>query len=102
MMNHISLIDGDNLLCPKCGSGNLHHSSVTTFFRDCEDSDATRAVLSKRATTIDRVPCSAVPGRRDSLRITFWCEHCDEKEYVLEIEQHKGSTLIAWTDRPVS
>jgi hypothetical protein len=96
MRQPVLFVDGDTLLCPKCGSGNLHHSSVTTYFRDCEDGDAIRATMSKRKVDIDRV--GTAPGRRDSLQISFWCEHCDGKEYALEICQHKGATEVVWSD----
>lgn len=114
-------LDGDTLLCPNCGEDYLHQESVVVLVRDREDGPATRVEVKASPSElqpwiaarqgIDVLPplehpaaevrvsrAAHPPGRRDSIAITFFCEHCPAKP-VLVIAQHKGMTLVTWGDQ---
>lgn len=83
--------------CPGCaaGDGYLHQGDVRVQIRDHEDSHGTRVeVASDGAVTVSRIEDGFV-GRRDDLRIRFYCESCAH-EYYLVIWQHKGRTYMCW------
>jgi len=88
------------LLCPKCRGFNLHQSVVTSRMRRVEDGPAV-SITHKQDGSATFEPDTGAPGRRDSLDIKFWCEHCDRDDeegaqYTLRIEQHKGTTFLSW------
>jgi hypothetical protein len=37
-------------------------------------------------------------SRRQGLKINFICECCEAKVHTLNIVQHKGSTLMFWSE----
>lgn len=87
------------LLCPACGSMNLHHRLVTVYERN-EDAAQTRetriAVGSEITTaTVPSAQSGNPSSRRDGLAVGFYCEQCPALT-ELTIEQHKGSTYLAW------
>jgi hypothetical protein len=95
------------IACPNCGGINLHHSLVTAFWREKEDSDHGLCVQSGRpeetpksleietsvetTTTMVGNPSS----RRDGVEIRFWCENCNALPR-LQLTQHKGTTELQW------
>ena len=99
----------NQLCCPKCGGNNLHHNSVTDYYR-------TEDGATVRVTTVDgnELSSSIMPnktsgnpsGRRSGIVIDFWCENChgeindaapEYTEYFkLQIRQHKGTTYLDW------
>lgn len=100
---------GDWLMCPLCGGENMHHERVQLFVRDAEDRDgmlvtvgATGDIDGRKYTpqgmVLNRMASKEMPGRRDAIHIHFWCEQCEGKS-VLHIAQHKGLTLVSWTQR---
>lgn len=94
-------IEGERvLLCPGCGSENLHHMRVQVFDRDKEDAETGRKVTVERRAVVVTGDAGGPPAdggnpssRRDGIRINFECEMCPTKS-ALEILQHKGSTLV--------
>lgn len=94
------------LVCPRCGSENLHHKVVTVFDRSEDDKDVLVTTANTAETKISiESPCMRNPSsRRDGIAISFMCECCDgdpssEKEPIeLAVEQHKGTTYIGWRD----
>ena len=92
---HVS-IDNDELECPRCGGIYLPQESVAAIFRDREDGPGTLAESRKGEVTVRRLSDSEIPGRRDSIVITFSCETCGEgaPASALQIMQHKGSTFF--------
>lgn len=90
------VIDGaGTLLCPFCGSNNLHHQRLRAFER-YEENDAT-ATITEIFGTWTHVRVGAAPGRRNTLDVEFWCEG-GEHLPVLRIQQHKGSTFFRWVE----
>ena len=87
-MKQISILDGNILRCPSCGSGNLHQESVSVFFgktaKKISDSLVTDE-YKKRNPSLDS----------DGLLIQFWCECCCA-DPELSIYHHKGSTYVEW------
>lgn len=96
------------LLCPHCGSNNLHHDRIEAFNRNHEDDEiGHHIVLDTDNSTIaletgmDGNPSS----RRNGISIFFWCEGCcltdveddpiSPDRVVLTIAQHKGATLVS-------
>lgn len=95
------------LTCPRCGDGGgLHHYVIRVHERvaPCgEDGDGIETSVCGRIVTTRPVSEQKIAGRRNSIMIGFWCEHCDHGEpcgrapLVLAITQHKGSTYIGWS-----
>jgi hypothetical protein len=82
------------VLCPNCGSDNLHHTKIEVFNRVTEDSPiGIHAKIEGPAFKIDGDMVGNPSWRRDGLRITLWCEICD-KNSTITIFQHKGSTFV--------
>jgi hypothetical protein len=80
---------------------------VIVGVRDHEDGPGTRVVVTDSGdVSVLRVsPDDANwPGRRDDIRIRFWCEYCDTDNGVpktfrwLQIVQRKGCTHVSWSD----
>jgi transcription elongation factor Elf1 len=87
--------------CPHCGEMNLHQIKTEVFDRDTEDAPIGRHVFLDKRIHIDQNMANNPSGRRDGLRIYFFCEHCSEGDFeqvacVLNIYQHKGSTFMEW------
>jgi hypothetical protein len=91
-------LDGDQLLCPHCGSNNLHHSGVSTYDRK-EDAEKVRVThvtdTAVSVANVDEAHSNNPSPRRHGLAIEFWCELCPSTP-VLAIMQHKGTTYIGW------
>ena len=85
---------GHDLICPGCGSINLHHNRVEVYDRDREDADTGRkVVLDANETSITRDMKGNPSARRDGMRIHFDCECCSTLS-ALTIVQHKGTTYL--------
>ena len=87
-----------SLKCPQCKEAWLHQTRAHVAFRDDEDGPGTVTECACGVSAARR--SNTLPGRRDSLRITFQCEQCDG-DMVLMIMQHKGQTLFYW-EHPVA
>lgn len=87
-----------DLLCPRCGSANLHHTGVTVYDRGEDRATVVETTVSGGKIKLDPVAHGAMnpSGRRDGLAIRFDCEGCGEEPIELTIAQHKGSTEIGW------
>lgn len=95
-----------NLACPSCGEEYLHHTLVEVWNRSTEDSvTGLHARVDGDTFWHDDRMQGNPSGRRDGIRISFWCEHCgpgyepgDNKleSLTLVIVQHKGNTDIHW------
>jgi hypothetical protein len=88
------------LRCPTCNEDYLHQTDVAVFGR-VEDEDQVRVTTVTEKGTHEAVitnDLSLNPSpRRYGLRISFWCEHCEQVP-DLGIYQHKGNTFIEWMD----
>lgn len=91
------------LKCPSCGGTNLHQGHVKVYSRDAEDGPGTVVTVDGLIAHTARVSARDIPGRRESLQISFFCEECDgdpsrwdKWSMVLEIRQHKGATYLSW------
>lgn len=87
--------DFSNPLQAPCGSEYLHQQKVWTQWRDKEDGPGVEHSSCRRGTSTMRRDADDIHGRRDAMYIKFYCEHCD-KDHVLRIHQHKGTTYLKW------
>jgi len=101
------------IVCPRCGSVNLHHRTVHVYTRPMEDADGIHVETGcysidggaawksgKSVIGVSAAPEAAFLGRRDDIRIEFWCESCSQSEddtFLLLVVQHKGVTFIEWS-----
>lgn len=96
-MEHKPQIVNDNRLgCPLCGGEYLHHGRVIVKNR-CEDREGTIASTDFEVTTVHAAHKNEFEGRRSSVWIEMWCEHC--KAGVVGwvgFVQHKGNTVVEW------
>ena len=93
-------LDGSELLCPRCGYGNLHHGTVRVFGRyggECGDTFERRVDYYGRVWRLDH-PTDNPSYYRGGIAITVTCEHCHGPVMELTLAQHKGATLLAWRD----
>ncbi len=101
----IGTFGGDVLICPNCRHGCLHHRWVGVYARG-EDDPFTVTVLTNALTgttaldTVESHECLNPSGRRQGLRIEFYCEGCLARP-VLCFAQHKGETLVRWEPETV-
>ena len=92
--------DGNDycLICPNCGFHCLHHDGVTVYDRQ-EDYPITIETFVREGlattSTVDSNVSRNPSSRRDGVAIEFWCEGCEVRPQ-LTIEQHKGTTFLAW------
>ncbi|MCR5874394.1 hypothetical protein LRS10_09585 [Phenylobacterium sp. J426] len=90
------------LLCPRCGGGNLHHEIVRVFDRHEDEHQTTVTQVRGSETIVSHQPSegSGNPSsRRHGLTISFFCEACSRgqgDDVVLTIAQHKGATEVLW------
>jgi hypothetical protein len=90
------------LLCPVCKEDYLHQIGISAGMRFKEDEPGLRISIDKADDASAGVPNILVSsestfiGRRDDVSIAFLCE-CGASA-SLDIWQHKGSTLISWSD----
>lgn len=93
----------DALLCPRCGSNNLHHGRVTVYDRG-EDAPLTAVSVIDGCeifhTERESIRCANPSARRHGLAILFTCEGCGVWS-ELTIEQHKGETYLHWREPAV-
>ena len=98
---------GNDIVCPNCGNGYLHHESVGIWDRG-EDAVNGKILLISGIGDWNNKPLSFTfadenemtwnpSPRRGGIRIQFSCECCSAVP-VLAIYQHKGCTNIEWTD----
>lgn len=86
------------LRCANCGELNLHAFRVQVFEREREDAETGRTVdvhYGKPLETREDAEHGNPSGRRDGIRIFFWCECCPHIS-VLAIYQHKGTEYMTW------
>lgn len=89
--------DRNELLCPRCGGGNLHHGLIEAHERNEDSGPGVKVVIDGTHLQAYPVPANDMPWRRNQLVITFRCEGCEECS-SLEIRQHKGSTIVQWVE----
>jgi len=98
------------LLCPICNFEYTHHSRIEIFDRgliddyvkeglhvvvdECGKSDNDK-VHGKKTVVVNDDVSDNPSGRRNGLRINFWCEN-GEHHSQLVIAQQKGCTHIYW------
>lgn len=94
-------IVGDELQCPKCQGGHMHHVAIDVVSRR-EDAPKHRHYRIDVMNEFDRRPDrfdiddnGTEHGRRGSVGIEFQCEGCGIVS-TLNIVQHKGRTLVDW------
>jgi hypothetical protein len=99
--------DDSTMLCPRCRCTYLHQGPVIVFERDTEDSAGNVVRVDHLRVETRRAPDARLPGRRNTLRVGFYCEDCHASEsssawsgepHWLEIMQHKGQTLVRWLE----
>lgn len=86
-----------HLKCPICGAAWTHQSTVEVYQRDDEDSRiGICSIVGDGRCIIHNKMDENPSGRRDGIRISFWCEQCSGIEmtpvFDLIIAQHKGET----------
>lgn len=99
---------GNNLVCPNCGNGFLHHRAACITHR-AEDEKTGRAVVIQGISDLgndipfalrvqDEANMAFNPSpRRGGILIEFDCECCNARPQ-LGIYQHKGCTVVEWFD----
>lgn len=95
-MNSQHLYDNrQTLKCPHCGGEWLHHGAVEIWNRKDEDDNGEVVRVDEKGVASASAIDPAFVGRRDDIRVSFWCEGCSNKP-TLVIWQHKGQTFQAW------
>ena len=87
----------DVMRCPSCEGPFLHHERI--MVQEGHEDEAGIAVTVDPGCRVSVRPerRDAMPGRRSSLDIEFWCEECGEGVFfTLRIGQHKGATMMFW------
>ena len=83
------------------GCNNLHQTSVEIFDRQ-EDQKTGLHVVARRGKQllVDEDMSNNPSSRRQGLKINFICECCEGEArlHTLNIVQHKGSTLMFWSE----
>lgn len=109
------MLDDDGVLhCPRCDGNYTHHGAVRAFVRSREDGDGTITEVDGLRSSTRYAASGELPHRRDTLHVRIVCELCDVTRapdgsaslsepaiasgggLVLEIEQHKGQTILRW------
>ena len=90
-------MSGDTLKCPRCKGIYLHHGVVSVFHREIEDRDTTAIVIDGWTARVVVSSPDNPSERRDGVSIAFTCEDCLFTGN-LRIIQHKGVTLVNWSD----
>jgi hypothetical protein len=82
--------------CPACGGLNLHHEEIKVFCRKEDAAAVTETTVNALRSVTETTDGSLNPSaRRGGVTIRFWCEDCHARP-VLQIAQHKGSSLVSW------
>lgn len=96
-----SLDEDGMLMCPKCEQQYTHSESVIVFNRGEDDPLVEVTHVNDAGTLVRKVANDQTENRslrRHSVRISFWCETCDQDDtrQYLNIVQHKGETYLLW------
>ena len=93
--------DAEELGCPSCGGGYLHHDGVQVFDRgeDAPKGLHVRWEAGEARVCIDELRENP-SSRRGAITIRFHCEGCPAKP-KLAIVQHKGMTYVGWLEESV-
>jgi hypothetical protein len=86
------------LLCPCCGSNEIHQFQYEIFQRredKGEDDDYTLYTAIDHWGDVIKPSFENPSDRRNGIRIFFWCEHCWETPSLV-LFQHKGSENMQW------
>jgi len=87
-------IDSDNVLhCPFCDFDYLHQFKVEVFDRVEDSITGYHATIEAMGVIIDSDMKNNPSGRRDGVKVWFYCEGCDKVSFATII-QHKGRTFI--------
>ncbi len=97
------IIQGGTLMCPCSPQGEYMHQDMVRIIHREEDMDgvATTVDCDSRIVQAD-VPENEIAGQRQVMEIDFLCEICGggiqgtEGMHTLQINQHKGTTLLKW------
>ena len=91
------------LLCANCGGENLHQREVEVFARDSEDSETGLHLLGERVRLRrKRTKMHGNPStRRNAIRITFFCEHCDHLTVSLISCSTKATSFYRWASSQI-
>lgn len=91
----IAKLDDDGiLLCPNCQSVNTHHTQTEVKNRHTEDKEGLSVCISGFDLSVAKLDADEFTGRRDEVKIVFWCEMCIAN-WCLFVTQHKGSTYLS-------
>jgi hypothetical protein len=85
--------DASSLNCPICDEEYLHQNKTEIFERAEDEENGLHVIVNRNEIKMDKNLNRNPSSRRNGLKITFWCESC-QKESVLNIVQHKGTTWI--------
>ena len=85
------------LICPACGSRNVHHTKVEIFDRK-EDMDGLHVTVQGVSVKVDTDFTDNPSLRRGGLVIHFTCEECTG-DFECNILQHKGQTVVDMKQR---
>jgi len=90
-----AFMDESILLCPECNGPNMHHDKVEIF--DCgeDEEEGTHVVVEGDDVKIDKSLLGNPSPRRHGLKISFWCEKCNNTN-VFILRQHKGNSFVGW------
>lgn len=94
-------MDYGMLQCPVCDSINLHQDTVAIYNCKEDENIGTHVEVDWDKVTMDNKMTDNPSPRRHGLSIHFWCEQCSENHpgSILNIYQHKGSTIMEWEDK---
>lgn len=98
--NRLISLDGEVLLCPHCNGDTLRHGRVVVANRRAENDDGVVTTVSFSGVHSWEASSTDLPGRRDSLALSFRCENETCPPLALLVMQHKGSTLLRWVNDP--
>ncbi|PKQ25042.1 MAG: hypothetical protein CVT64_11920 [Actinobacteria bacterium HGW-Actinobacteria-4] len=83
-----------HVVCPRCQDPSGIHFDTVEVVTASGRSVSAVARGEDEATTVSMEALNERDsGRRYTVRIGWWCEHCEPSGGVLEIQQHKGQSL---------
>ncbi len=83
----------DIFICLGCGGDYTHFEQVEIFDRAEDAEEGLHVKVASGLVSTDRSMKDNPSGRRDGVRIEFYCENCCAIS-VLTLAQHKGQTII--------
>jgi hypothetical protein len=91
----------NRICCPICGDAyGMHHTKIEIFNRSSDDMITNHYIFQngKISNNYDGKKANEEnPSlRRSGIKIKFYCESCNDKEFTLCLAQHKGSTFLYW------